>query len=203
MPPPSKKDTFIITYTGKQFYPFNPNSNDVDIIDIAVALSRKGRWNDHCKFQYTVGAHSIQVAQRVQDAGGSEEEILGGLLHDAGEAYFADVPTPIKRHLADIAELELGIQGAIEQRFSLPDGILDCPIVKQADRAALLFEAKTLLHRVPEWVGDHPELDEALCRVERLGFETMDSPIYAQRLDNDKIMKLFLDRFFELGGGSR
>jgi hypothetical protein len=201
-----KEETYITTYTGKKFYPFAPRAEHVDILDIVVPLSRKGRWNDHCKFSYSVGAHSLQVAQRIRDAGGTEEEQLAGLLHDASEAYFADVPTPIKRFLKEISVLEDGIQGAIEARYKLPFGIFNSDIVKEADKACLIFEAKTLLHRIPDWVTEYSmDFRDGILKLSNANHAmySYSSPFSVEKIDNDKIMKAFLDKFFQLGGGTR
>lgn len=198
---PQALNAYITTYSGKRFYPFDPKPEQIEIIDIAHALSRKGRWNDHTKFHYSVAAHSIQAGRRIENAGGGESLILAGLLHDASEAYFADVPTPIKRHMPAIQEMEGKIQRAVEQRFSLPKNFLEDQVVKTADKACLIFEAKTLLNRTPDWVDSYPEFEPAFLNIEQEK-PTPDSPILAEEFgeNSSQIFKLFLDRFFIFGG---
>ena len=199
---PTKEKTFIITYTGQEFYPFFPRPEDVDINDIAHSLSGKCRWNGHCRYPYLVGSHSIQVARRIKDAGGNEMEQLAGLLHDGSEAYFADVPTPIKKHIPDIISLEDGLQRAIELRFGLPKMIIDSDIVAAADRAALLYEARTLQNRPPLWALDTTPIPfDGITAVESAE-PTLDSPLMALQATSEKIHKMFLDMFFQLGGGT-
>src|SRR5690554_7094997 len=84
--------TFIQTYTGRRFYPLDPNPADVCIEDIAHALSRITRFNAHINAEwYSVAEHSVHVSRIVPP-----EYALAGLLHDASEAYIADVSRPVK-----------------------------------------------------------------------------------------------------------
>jgi len=187
-----KLNTFITTYTGKTFYPFNPNCEAIDIVDIAHALSQKVRWNGHTTVPYSVGAHSIQAARRAALHTESTDVIMAALMHDASEAYFADVPTPIKMYLPDINSMEDSIQRAVESAFGLPEGIMDCPVVKTVDKECLYFEAQQILNRPPSRLTDHNVLSVS---------NTIDSPEFSEGVSSLDINKLFLDTFYALGGG--
>jgi 5'-deoxynucleotidase YfbR-like HD superfamily hydrolase len=70
------------------------------------------------------------------------------LLHDAGEAYFADIPNPIKREYEVFEEIENPIMAAVMEKFNLSpleDGLSMPKEVKHADRVALATEARDLL----------------------------------------------------------
>src|SRR4051812_31750950 len=84
-------EPYIQTYSGTEFWPLSPKAADVKLIDIAHALSNKCRFAGHCREFYSVAQHSVLVSRQLPD-----EFKLWGLLHDAGEAYFADIPNPIK-----------------------------------------------------------------------------------------------------------
>jgi len=81
---------WITTYTGKRFHYLDPQPEEIDIVDIAHALSLTCRFGGHCKEFYSVAEHSIRVAEIVP-----KEFQLLALLHDAGEAYTGDVQSPI------------------------------------------------------------------------------------------------------------
>jgi len=94
--------TWIQTYTGRKFYPLDPNPEDVCIEDIAHALSLKCRFNGHCKQFYSVAEHSVRVsnlASQFVTPQCSARTALLGLLHDAGEAYLPDICRPIKDNI--------------------------------------------------------------------------------------------------------
>lgn len=133
----------IITYTGKLFNVLQPRPEDVDIQDIAHALSNSCRWGGHCSVFYSVAQHSVLTSLHVPP-----EHALWALLHDAAEAYLVDVPRPIKRLLPDYQEMEERIMHAVCARFGL--GPVEPLIVKQIDMQLLTTEAHEL--------GMHPQL---------------------------------------------
>lgn len=98
--------SYILTYKRKEFYPLEPKVEDIDIEDIAHALSLLCRANGHFKHFYSVGLHSLNCAKEAQARGYSERVMLGCLLHDGSEAYLADITRPVKRHLQKYLEIE-------------------------------------------------------------------------------------------------
>jgi hypothetical protein len=86
-----QQDTEILTYTGKWFAPMEPRVNDVDIVDIAHALSLICRFTGHTKYHYSVAQHSIAVSCLCDP-----KTMIYGLMHDAAEAYLTDIAHPIK-----------------------------------------------------------------------------------------------------------
>ena len=115
---------YILTYTGKRYYPDRPEELDVDIMDIAHALSNVCRYNGHLNTFYSVAQHSCLVARYVMDFTQSDVLpkvlALSALLHDASEAYLPDMPSPIKEKLPDFRELEGKLHKHIFTSFSLP-----------------------------------------------------------------------------------
>ena len=108
-------NSWIETYTGQQFTPMYPDPSRIRIEDIAHALSMLCRYAGHCKGFYSVAQHSVIMAGLV-----GWKNKLWALLHDASEAYIADLPKPVKIHLAQYNRLENGVLLAVATAFDLP-----------------------------------------------------------------------------------
>lgn len=85
----------ITTYLKKYFDPLNANINDIEIEDIAHALSLLCRANGHFEHFYSVAQHLLNCAKEAKARGYSKRVQLGCLLHDASEAYLSDVTRPV------------------------------------------------------------------------------------------------------------
>ncbi len=109
--------SYITTVTGIHFYPLDPNPDDIDIKDIAHALSLICRANGHFRHFYSVAQHCIACAEEAIERGYSPEVILGCLLHDASEAYLCDVTRPVKKHIPQYLRAEEKLQEVIWKRF--------------------------------------------------------------------------------------
>lgn len=90
-------DSWIQTVSGRKFHVFDPRPEDVDLEDIAHALSNLCRFSGHTSSFYSVAEHAVHVAETVylitRDAGLA----LAALHHDDGEAYTGDFPSPWKK----------------------------------------------------------------------------------------------------------
>lgn len=174
-----KRDGWISTYTGKKFFIFNPRVEDIEIADIARALSMICRFNGHVKKFYSVAQHSVLVSYIVP-----EEYALEGLMHDATEAIIGDMVRPIKRFMPEFKEVENKLEAAIAQRFNLRTDIHD--IIKEADNIALVTEARDLL--TTKRIMD--SFDEKIKPLKKK--IKCNRPTLAE--------KHFLDRYYELNG---
>ncbi len=136
--------SYILTYKKIEFYPLNPQAEDIDIEDIAHALSLLCRANGHFKHFYSVGLHSINCAYEAMARGYSERVVLGCLLHDGSEAYLADITRPVKKHLQKYLEFEDVLQGAIFSKWipSLSDEEINQ--IFEIDDAILYYEFTNL-----------------------------------------------------------
>ncbi len=142
-------EPWIQTYTGKKFWPLAPKPIDIDILDIAHALSLKCRFEGHCVRFYSVAEHCCLVADLLLMQENNMQLACAGLLHDAAEAYLPDVLSPIKPILVGFAEIEEVLERAIAIRFNLP---LPFPKeIKEADRGLLHAERKQVLIEGPAW----------------------------------------------------
>lgn len=138
----TRAGNWMQTFTGRQFWPLDPRPEEIDIDDIAVALSRACRYAGHCERFYSVAEHSVLVSQVVPPS-----DALAGLLHDATEAYLVDIPRPIKPFLVGYKDIEHRLWEVIAERF---DVLPELPAsVKTADNAVLLAEQQQILKPPP------------------------------------------------------
>lgn len=109
----------MFTYTGKEIDPVNPQINQIDISDIAHALSMICRANGHFKHFYSVGQHSINCCLEAKARGYSEKVQLACLLHDAAEAYIADLIRPVKEQFAKYTVCEEKLKTIIFKKYGI------------------------------------------------------------------------------------
>jgi 5'-deoxynucleotidase YfbR-like HD superfamily hydrolase len=87
----------IRTFTGRYVNPLQLQPEDIEILDIAHHLSNICRYTGACPDHYSVAQHSVYVARRMWVKHVKWEAGMAGLLHDAAEAYFNDIASPVKR----------------------------------------------------------------------------------------------------------
>jgi len=152
----SNDSGYIETYTGRLFYPLNPDPDDVDLQDIAHALSMKCRYTGHTRNFYSVAEHSVLMAEWFEEQD-CPWRALYALLHDATEAYLPDVPRPVKLKWGWWPEIESKVNKAIMSHFRCPHLTRDRAVVadvKRADTRILLTEAVALMRSRSESFGD-------------------------------------------------
>lgn len=144
---------YIGTYTGKNFYPLDPRTEDICLEDIAHALSQICRFNGHTTRSYDVANHSCNVQRLVQEWGYSSEVQLYALLHDAHEAYTGDFTRPLKNCIpGSLTDIEFNIQRAIYRRFGLVEPFAQMEfVIKDADNYVLALEARELMTGSDKW----------------------------------------------------
>lgn len=108
---------YITTFTGKHFYPMNPDPMAICIEDIAHALSLICRGNGHVHEFWSVAEHCICCAKEAEARRLSARVILACLLHDASECYMSDVPRPFKKELGFYQEQEENLLSIIYEKF--------------------------------------------------------------------------------------
>ena len=142
-----RKGGWISTHTGRRFWPLDPRPDEIDIRDIAHALSNQCRFSGHSNRFYSVGEHSLRVSGIVPP-----EHALWALLHDASEAYLVDLPRPLK-HTPGFAEVyreaEARLMLAVAERFGLDPVMPD--EVERADQILLATERRDLLGADCHW----------------------------------------------------
>ncbi len=154
-----RRGDWMQTFTGRAVWPIDPHPDDVDLLDIAHALAFQCRFGGHSRMHFSVAQHSILVSRLCPPP-----LRLAGLLHDASEAYVADIVRPLKRDLGPrYAEVETGWQWAIGRALGaivggpagdrLPGELAElAPQVKHADEVVLATEKRDLMATPPrDW----------------------------------------------------
>lgn len=149
-----------MTSTGRTFWPLDPRADEIDVRDIARALSNLCRYTGHTARFYSVAEHSCYVSDAC-----SPENALWGLLHDAAEAYLGDVARPTK-HAAfgdRYREVEQRVLEAVCERFGLP---VEMPTeVHVLDDIVLETEVLSLMPALPDgarWTSQRPRAGLAI-----------------------------------------
>lgn len=143
------KNSWMGTYTGKRFYPFNPKAEDISIEDIAHALSNSTRFGGHMDQFYSVAQHSY-LGVSFMVAHGVESKVQKQfLLHDATEAYIGDMVRPMKIYFPEFKHIEDAIWEVIADKFNV-DVNFDL-LVKEVDNIMCMWEKRDLLPRSEPW----------------------------------------------------
>lgn len=170
---------WILTHSGRHIDLLNPRPEEIEIVDIAMALSRECRFSGQCREFYSVAQHSVLASRIVPEA-----FTLEALLHDATEAWLRNLPQPLKRLLPEYSRIERTLDQVIRRKFSLPEE-MSGP-VHRADWVLLATEKRDLTTHDPyAW----PILEGIRPLPEPIVFW---SPVNA--------MERFLRRFSELQG---
>ena len=168
---------WIQTAAGRKFYPLHPRVEDIDIEDIAHALSLNCRFNGHCRTFYSVAEHSVRESRLLEG-----DEAMWGLLHDASEAYLTDLPRPVKVQMPAFRDWEDKLEKIIIEHFGLTWPMPEA--VKVADDRLLSTEARDLMAEPPDvWSWTAEVLAE---RIEPWSWE--------------EAKRTYLTRFAELRG---
>ena len=155
------------TITGKHFDPMKIIPENIDIVDIAHALSLMPRGGGQIRWFYSVAQHSINCAVEAKAMGYSSRVILACLFHDGSEAYIADIIRPVKPYLTNYLDIEKSIMDAIWIKIginSLSESEIE--LVKEMDDKILYNELFLLIpgnenrdHEKLKSIGDFKEKD--------------------------------------------
>lgn len=152
-------NNWIQTFTGEKFHFLNPSPDEICITDIAHALSNICRFTGHCNKFYSVAQHSVIMSQLID-----KDNALAALLHDASEAYIADLAAPIKNipEFGFYREIETAISNCIKIKFDIKYNDMTESAIKHLDILLLVTEARQLGLMSPDW---------SLYEVEPLNFK--------------------------------
>lgn len=183
---------WIMTYTGRRFWPLDPTPEDVDIRDIAHALAMKCRYGGHAKRFYSVAQHSVIVSHYAP-----REHAMAGLLHDAAETYLADIPRPVKPRLEGWWGIEQAVMDVVAYKFDLPMVLL-APALYDEPREVKTIDTAILW---PEMMALMPagSLDNLIDTFGSAAFEKM-RDVVIEPWGWERAEWEFLKRFDEING---
>jgi hypothetical protein len=184
--------TWMLTATGATIDLRLVAPEQIRLADIAHHLAQLNRYTGACSRPYSVAEHSLLVCEIAEREIGirSPSVLLAALLHDAHEAYTADLSSPMKQAIgAAWHEVENRVAWSVRRRFGvLVASTSAAKDIRWADLCALSTERAQLMPPCgPEWPVSvtHPPLGWA-------------------RLDGRDAMawqdwrQAFIDRFAEL-----
>ncbi len=154
-----EKRGMMRTFTGLYVNPLALRASQVRIVDIAHHLALINRYTGATPVPYSVAQHSVWVSRALAPLG--RELGLAGLLHDAAEAYFNDLCSPVKHdpRMAWYSHLEHQTARMILCRFGVDPDML--ARTKTADDEAFFAEVKTM------WGGEDLIMPWHWSRAER------------------------------------
>lgn len=199
-----RRGDWFVTYSGRQFWPFDARVEEIFIDDIAHSLSLQTRWNGHCTRFYSIAEHSIacaETAYRQYSIMSRSEDIRAiwrwCLLHDAAEAYLGDIIRPIKRFLfitgqhgeEPLRAFENHILKLIAERFGLPWPMPEA--VHEIDNRMLVTEARALTRFIVE--DEHWVNQKSWAHIQ--GYEDLELRERSMEQTRDHFLELF-HRYF-------
>ena len=141
--------TWMLTASGTQFDLHTVQPAAVRIEDIAHHLSQINRYCGAAMRPVSVAEHCMVVLWllRLQMRVTDPSVLLAGLLHDAHEAYFGDVTSPVKRLIgAPLSDEERRIQQAVLRELKVWTAFTaGWSVIHWADMTALATERRDLL----------------------------------------------------------
>ena len=153
--------TWTHTSRGRALDLLDPKADDIDLDEVALALSNQCRYAGCIRHFYSVAEHCVLLARWLGARGCSRDVQLAGLLHDGAEAYTGDITWPMQQVLWGddaIAKVvreryrrcQWRLDQLIAERAGLRDaGLMHCHAIKEADLRILLDERAVLLTEPP------------------------------------------------------
>lgn len=112
------KGPYIRMRSGRKFYLKNPRDNEIHIPDIAYHLAGINRYTGGSR--YTVAQHCVVAAEMAKRFYPDDKFLPAKMLiHDAAEAYYNDMSSPLKALNPDYEALLDEADLAICDRFEL------------------------------------------------------------------------------------
>lgn len=163
--PVDERGAWLATSLGGMWSISHPHPRDVFLEDIAAGLSRTCRYGGQIRADapfYSVAEHCVLMTEWAiyGDFVRTREDALAILLHDASEAYFGDMPTPLKKMMPEFRILENRAQATIERAFGLEPASVsishdDIKVIDRRiridERAALILDPALSAGRNVAW----------------------------------------------------
>ncbi|MCE6958273.1 hypothetical protein LAZ40_04285 [Cereibacter sphaeroides] len=179
--PVTERGPWLATSLGGMWSILTPHARDVFIEDIAAGISRTCRYAGQVKAGvpfYSVAEHCVLMTRWALDNGmaRTREEALAVLLHDASEAFYGDLPTPLKALMPEFKVIEDRAQAVIDAAFGIDRDRLGFSRseLKRLDRSIRLDERAALIREPALSAGlrlswsDDPGLEPTNMRIDLL-----------------------------------
>lgn len=140
----------IITASAGYFDYADPKPENINIEDIALALSHACRFAGMCEQYYSVAEHSILCMLLAEKMYPDNEELaFAALMHDASEAFITDIPKPLKLLCPGYGEVEKQVEAVIAEKYQIETRWHEQ--VKEIDLMMLKTEKKHLFPDTVDW----------------------------------------------------
>jgi uncharacterized protein len=175
---------FVATVSGRLFDIVNPDPSEIDIDEMAHALSQINRFCGHTQYPYSVAQHSVLCAKECERRYPCRPELaLALLLHDGAEYVCCDIIRPLKRMIGSLYRpIEDRVQEAVWKRFGLRVGHSAQAIIHECDNAVVMTESRALMRGSERWNWA----------------DTQPSPLKITRMSAYQAERWFLETFKEL-----
>lgn len=181
-------DQYIRVFSGIKFWPLDPRPDEIDILDIAHALSLNCRWGGHSLRFFSIAQHSCIVHDMLPRC-----LRRVGLLHDASEGYLLDMPRPIKYQIPEYIAIEEKLMLCIADRFGF--GYPELERIKGADDLALYLEKIYLFN---DGMAREVLSDRAVDFFFTNKLDGQDMIFHLKPWSPDRAELEFLQRFYDL-----
>lgn len=190
MLPEARRGNWMLTASGRLYWPADPRAEDIYVEDVAAQLAKLCRFTGACRDMYVVGEHSVHVAREVWRRSGDRKMTRTALFHDGPEAYLNDMNRPTKHgpNMEGYRALEDLNWPVFAKKFDLFDPMPKA--IKIVDSEMLFHEAAALMPPMPKEVGEAWGM--GLPRPAEL------HPEWIQCWDWRQARKEFLDMYEEL-----
>lgn len=136
---------YIRTRSGIKFSFLNPTPAMIRVEDILYTIPNEFRYCNNTRF--SVGQHSV-VGAWLADLVYGRDTGDSFLIHDFGETYFKDLPSPLKHLLPDFKRVTRPTEEAIETKFGVK--YLDNAAVHDIDGRMWVTESRHFFSSHPE-----------------------------------------------------
>ncbi len=182
---------YIQLFTGTKFYFLNPKPEMFNLRDVCRSLALINRFQGHTIRPYSVAEHSIRCLSHVSEDFGKKVQ-LEVLIHDFTEAYYLDLPSPVKRKLGkkyrmiedawskEIHKILLGYAEPQHQE-----------LIKSIDYRMCATEARDLCNHEPWW-------SENACYTDPIPRQECHWTVWEDRLLNELKRLLPIGKFNEI-----
>ena len=167
----TKPSPWILTAGGRKFHYQSDNPAQFNVDDMAAALSRMCRYGGHLADKYdddiySVAQHSVYVYWLLRKTGAPKRTFPWAISHDMPEAYWTDVPSPLKSLLPDYKAMENHSAGIMRGRYGIPYDDEIERYVKWADMQVLYAESREITSIPSELWDDGVQSQHTLHEID-------------------------------------